>query len=112
MLSALGGIDWGRFLPPQSTNDLLILQLICAVVYVVLSLVLGGIKRLLGTAFRFSSVLRSAVSGSGLPVALVLAGSPFAPDMLTRLLTAQTMQFYMMVAGVLLTLLSLYGLFR
>ncbi len=112
MLSALGGVDWGRFLAPQNTNDLLISQLVCAVAYVLVALLLGAARRLFGTTFQFSSVLRSAVSGSGLPVALVLAGSPFAPDILARLLTAQTMQFYMMIAGVLLTLLSLYGLFR
>ena len=107
----MGGIDRGRFLPPHNSNDLLLLQSASVILYALIATLLGLVRRVFGRTFSFVAILRSAVAGAGLPVAVLLGCVPFVPGVL-GLLSAETMKLYLMIAGVLLTLLSLYGLVK
>jgi hypothetical protein len=70
-----------------------------------------NIIRIRTRGFDISSVLRAAISGASLPPTLTLASIPFFPDVLT-LFGETTMQAYIMIAGLVLSVLSLHALFR
>jgi hypothetical protein len=58
-----------------------------------------------------AGVARAAVAGASLPATVALALIPFYPDVLS-LFTANGMQAYLMLAGLILSGLSIYGLLK
>lgn len=84
--------------------------MVASITYLVISLFLNVI-RIPTRGFDISSVLRAVISGASLPPTLTLASIPFFPDVLT-LFGETTMQAYIMIAGLVLSVLSLHALFR
>ncbi len=102
---------WGAaYLPPVSSQALLIDQFVSALGYMLIALFLAWLRRST-KSFDMAGIARAAVAGARLPPTLTLAVIPFFPDVLP-LFSETTMQTYLMLAGVILSALSIYGLIK
>jgi hypothetical protein len=102
--------SWAAYLPPSTARALLIDQFFGCVAFLAVALLLSILRRR-QRPFDIASVARAAVAGASLPATLTLAAVPFRPEVLT-LFSDTTMQAYLMVGGVILSLLTIYGLLK
>lgn len=102
--------SWAAYLPPSTPRALLIDQFFGCVAFLAIALLLATIRRR-HRPFDLASVGRAAVAGAGLPATLTLAVVPFHPEVLS-LFSDTTMQAYLMVGGLILSMLTIYGLLK
>lgn len=104
-------VIWATYLPPRTAHALLVDQFVSCIAYFAISLALASWRSRTAKYLDFTKVLRATVAGVSLPVAVALAAVPFYPE--TVLLFSQTtMQSYMMLVGLILGVLSIYGLVK